>query len=117
MDKNECCFIGHIGSIIRKKKSQLGNPYIWFLVEMEAQKNATSTNNNYHQQINVMCFKKQVIDYMRNVKAHYGNLVIVFGFVSSVKIEVKGKTLISNAVNANEIYIIKTRPYDNEGKE
>ena len=117
MDRNECCFIGHIGSVIKEQKSQLGNPYVWFLVEIEARKNATSTNNNYHQMINIMCFKKQVIDYLKKVNAKQGNMVIIFGFISSVRTEVKGKPFTSNAVNANEIYVIKTRPYDTERKE
>lgn len=118
MDKNVCCFVGRIGSAIKKKTSRTGNPYVWFLVEIGARENATSTTHNQYQLINVMCFKKQVIDYFDKVKAHTGNMVVIFGFVSSVGVESKrGKSLVSNAVNANEIYIVKTRPYDSERKE
>lgn len=114
MDKNECCLIGRINSPIKESKTQTGNPYIWFLLELEAKANATSTENNYHQKLNVMCFKKNVITYIKNVNAHIGNQVIVFGFISSFVTTIKGQQLISNAINGNEIYVIKTRLYQDE---
>lgn len=114
MDKNECCFIGRIGSPIKVSRAQNGNPYLWFLLEIESKATAKSTENNQHQKINIMCFKKPIIDYMQKVNAHLGNLVIVFGFVASFVSEIKGKEMTLNAINANEIYIIKTQLYANE---
>ena len=109
MGKNEVTFVGRIGSTIKKGTTQNGDPYIWFLTEIEAKANSRSTENNYHQLINVMCCKKNVIDYIERVKAHQGNVVIIFGFVSSFTTEIKGKEIVANGINGNEIYIIKTK--------
>ena len=87
---------------------------MWFMVDTEPKANATSTEYNYHQQINTMCFKKKVIDYFKKVNAHQGCLVVVFGFVSSFVFEWRGKTLTTNGLNANEVYIIKTKLYEGE---
>ena len=117
MDRNECTFVGRIGSPIKTKRAKTGDWFMWFKVEMEPRANARSTDNNYHQQINVMCFKKPVIDYFEKVNAREGCLVIIFGFVSSFNFEWRGKSIIANAVNANEAYIIKTKKYDSESNE
>lgn len=110
MDKNECVFIGRIGSKIKKGRTQNGDTYIWLLLQIESAANANSTENNYHQKVHIMCFKKPVIDYLERVEAHTGNRIVIFGFVSSFPDEVKGKAVIVNAINANEIYVIKTKP-------
>ena len=114
MDRNESILVGRVGSKIKEGKTQKGDTYIWFSLEIEAKTNATSTDNNYHQNINIMCFRKPVIDYVKKVNMRIGCTVVVFGFVSSFVYEYKGKTIASNAINGNEIYVVKTRLYGDE---
>lgn len=116
MDKNDCRFVGRVGGAFKVGKTQNGGEYLWFPLEIESRANANSTENNYRQNIHIMCFKKKVIDYLRYVDVRQGSTVIVFGFVSAFPDEVKGKHVIVNAINANEIYVVKTRPYDSERK-
>lgn len=113
-DKNILTLVGRIGSRIKEGKTITGGTYITFQLEIESRANATSTENNYHQLIPIMCFKKNVIDYVRRVNAHYGTMVIVFGFISTYTDELKGNTIKANGVNANEIYCVKTRLYEGE---
>ena len=110
MDRNDCRLVGKIGSVLKEGKTQNGQTYIWFALNIEARSNANSTENNYRQSIHVMCFKKNVVDYLKRVKAHQGNTAIVFGFISSFPDEIKGKAVTVNAINANDIYIAKTKP-------
>ena len=116
MDRNDIRLVGRIGEIIKSGKTQSGGEYIWFPLEIEARANATSTDNNYHQKIHIMCFKKMVIDYLRRVNVKQGNTVVIFGFVSSFPSEIKGKDILVNAINANEIYVVKTRPDGTDNK-
>lgn len=110
MDRNDIRLVGRIGEVIKTGKTQTGGDYIWFPLEIEARANATSTENNQSQKIHIMCFKKAVIDYLRRVKVKQGQTVVIFGFVSAFPTEVKGKSVLFNAINANEIYVVKTKP-------
>lgn len=110
MDRNDCRLVGRVGGRIKIDKTQNGGDYVWFPLEIEAKSNSYSTDNNYHQTIHIMCFKKIIIDYLRRVRIKQGNTVIIFGFVSSFQTEVKGESMYVNAVNANEIYVVKTKP-------
>lgn len=110
MDRNDCRFVGRIGSPIKKDKTQNGDDYMWFLLELESRANATSTENNYRQQINIMCFKGNVIKYLERIHAHQGNTVVIFGFVSAFPTEINGKQIVANGINANEIYVVQTKP-------
>lgn len=110
MDKNEVCFVGRIGSVIKSGTTQNGDKYIWFLLSLESRANARSTDNNYHQKINIMCFRRPVIDYLAKVKATQGNYIVIFGFVSSFPTEINGKEIVANGINANEVYVVKTKP-------
>ena len=112
MDKNQLILQGRIASPFKEGKTQNGDAYIWFLLEVESKANATSTENNYRQTLNIMCFKPKVIEYIKRVKAHQGSVCVIFGFLSAFPNEVRGKSLITNAVNANEILLIQTRPYN-----
>lgn len=109
MDRNELILVGRVGAAMKKSKTVSGGSYLWMPIEIENTQGATSTDNNFHQGINVMCFKPRVIEYLEKVGCRVGSRVIIFGFVSSFKQEVKGQTIVSNAVNANEIYVIKTQ--------
>lgn len=109
MDRNEMILVGRIGSKIKSGKTVNGEPYIWLPVYLENRAGATSTENNFHQGLNIMCYKPNVIKYLEKVKAHQGNTVVIFGFVSSFRHTVKGKDMVLNAINATEIYVVKTK--------
>ena len=110
MDRNDIRLVGRIGERIKTGRTQNGGEYVWFPLEIEARANASSTENNFRQKIHVMCFKKPVIDYLRRVELKQGQGVVIFGFVSAFPSEIKGKSILVNAINANEIYVIKTKP-------
>ena len=108
MDKNIVILQGRIGSVLKESKTQNGGTFMYFGLDIESKANATSTENNYRQTLKIMCFKPKVIEYLKKVKAHTGTPVIVFGFMSSFYDEVHGKQVLVNALNANEVYVIKT---------
>lgn len=112
MDKNDLRLVGKIGYNYKITKAQNGKEYASFAIEVEARSNAQETENNYHQTIHVMCFKPNVVKYLKKVKARQGNNVIVFGFISSYPSEIKGKQIVANGVCATEIYVIKTMSDD-----
>lgn len=109
MDRNNLTLVGRIGNTIKRGKNVSGGEYVWFPLYIENTLGATSVEANYHQGINVMVFKQNVIKYLDKVKAHQGNTVIIFGFVSSFSQEIKGQKIVCNGVNANEVYVVKTR--------
>lgn len=108
-DRNQVILVGRIGGKLVERKAQNGSSYIFFPFSLENRDAADSTDNNYSQDLHIMVFKKPVIDYMRRVKAKSGNRVVVFGFMSAFKTEVNGKTIISNAINAIDVMIVKSR--------
>lgn len=113
MDKNQVILQGRISSLVKQGKTQTGGEFLYFGLNIEAKANASSTDNNYHQTLKVMCFKPKVIKYLQDLKVHSGMHCIVFGFVSSFMDEIKGKQMLMNAINANEVFIIQTKPYNN----
>jgi hypothetical protein len=112
MDRNDCRFVGIIGERMKKGKTVNGEPYMYFDMNITSKYNANSTENNYEQNIPIMVFKPAVIKYLEKLKVHVGTPVIVFGFMSSFYDEVHGKQVLVNAVNANEVLCIQTRPYN-----
>lgn len=109
MDRNLMILVGRIGNVIKNGKTVNGQPYIWMPITLENKDGMTSTDYNYHQNFNIMCYKPAVIKYLEKVNARTGNTVIVFGFVSSFKQTINGKDIVANAVNANEVYVVKTK--------
>lgn len=109
MDRNQITIVGRIGNRIKKAKTVNGDDYIWMPIYIENRAASDSTENNQTQGINVMCYKPQVIKYLERVKAHAGNTVVVFGFVSAFKTEINGKEIVAHAINGNEIYVVKTK--------
>ena len=109
MDINSCTFVGKIGSNIKKGKTQNGESYVGFLLRCEPPANANSSRNNQSQMISIRCFKPKVIKYLENVGAKMNDNVVVLGFVSSYSAEVRGKSLVANSINANQIFIVKLR--------
>lgn len=109
MDRNQITIIGRIGNRIKKAKTVNGATYVWMPIVLENRSASDSTDYNYFQNINVMCYKAPVIKYLERVKAHTGNTVIIFGFVSAFKTEINGKEIVAHAINANEIYVVKTK--------
>ena len=114
MDKNIVVLQGRVGSVVKDGKTQSGSPFLYFGMDIESRSNANSTENNYRQTLKIMCFKPKVTDYLKRLKVHSGMPCIVFGFMSSFMDEVKGKSILVNALNANEVYIIQTRPYNED---
>lgn len=112
MDRNDCRFVGRIGDRHKDGRTVNGDKYMYFELSIESKFNANSTENNYSQSIPIMVFKPKVIDYLKKLKVHTGTPVVVFGFVSTYTDELKGITLKNNGINANEVYIIQTRPYN-----
>ena len=113
-DFNNCYFLGRIASSIKRGKTLNGEPFIAFLLNCEPTANANSSENNRNQYISIRCFKPKVIKYVEKVGAHRYSPVCVIGFVSSYQDEVKGKRITANSVNANQILVIQTRPYDTD---
>ena len=101
--KNENVYVGRIASPIKYRKSSNGQEYAWFALEISDPNNAYSTENNRHQQLNIMCFKKRWVDYLKYVKAHENNIAIIFGFSSSFPDEIKGKQINVNAFNVSKL--------------
>ncbi len=115
-DFNNCYFLGHIASNIKKGKTQNGEPFMAFLLNCEPAANANSSENNRNQYISIRTFKPKVIKYLESVGAKMNDPCVVIGFVSSYTTEVKGKRLTANSINGNQVLIVKTRPYTNENK-
>lgn len=114
MDKNIVILQGRIGSVLKEGKTQTGGSFMYFGLDVESKANAYSTENNYRQTLKIMVFKPKVIQYLRKIKAHTGIPCIVFGFMSSFYDEIKGKSVLVNALNANEVLCIQTRAYTND---
>jgi len=114
VDKNLVILQGRIGSVLKEGKTQNGGTFVYFGLDVESKSNATSTENNYRQTLKIMVFKPKVIEYLKKIKAHSGTPCIVFGFMSSFYDEVHGKSVLVNALNANEVLCIQTRPYSND---
>lgn len=114
MDKNIVILQGRIGSVLKEGKTQNGGSFMYFGLDIESKANANSTENNYRQTLKIMCFKPKVVEYLKKIKAHTGTPCIVFGFMSSFYDEVHGKSVLVNALNANEVLCIQTRPYNND---
>lgn len=109
MNKNQCTFVGRIASVIKHAKTQNGDDYIWFMLDINAKENANSAKANYYQKINILCFKKNIIKYLERIDAKSGNLVVVFGFVNTFTSNIKGQDVVSNGINANEVYVVKLK--------
>lgn len=112
MDRNDCRFVGHVGDRRKEGITINGEPYMYFEMAIESKFNANTSENNYRQSIPIMVFKKPVINYLKRLSIHQGMPIIVFGFVSTYTDELKGITLKSNGINASEVYVIQTRPYE-----
>lgn len=108
-DKNFLTLVGRMGDAFKEGKTKTGGSYIYFSLELQAKQTQNSTENNQFQTLHVMVFRKPVIDYLKRVKAHSGNVCVVFGFVSAFKDTVKGKDVVVNAINGSEVYIVKTK--------
>lgn len=106
-NRNQLTLVGRIGDAIKEGKSKNGTTYMYFALEIY--QNINSTQNNQYQTLHVMVFNKKVIDYLRKVDVHAGNFCVVFGFISSFKYIKNGREMFVNAVNGDEVFIIKTK--------
>lgn len=98
---NHITLCGRVGSSYKDGRSKSGNDYIAFAMEIE-------TRTEFRSVVHILCFNKDVIDYLRRLKVHEGTPIIVFGGVSSWASEIKGQRIIQNGVFAERIYVIKT---------
>ena len=108
-DFNFLLLIGRIGAAMKEATASNGSKYLYFSIEIQSKQTATSVERNQYQTLHVMVFRKPVMDYLHKVKAHQGNTVIVKGYVSAFPNTVNGKDLITNAITASEVYIVKTK--------
>lgn len=108
-DFNMLFLIGHIGAAMKEGTASNGSKYLYFSIEIQSKQTATSVERNQYQTLHVMVFKKNVIEYLRKVGAKQGNTVIVKGYISAFPNTVNGKDLITNAITASEVYIVKTK--------
>ena len=110
MDRNQVILVGKIGGKLVERKTQTGSTFVFFPFALENKEAASDPiEANYRQDLHIMVFRKYVIDYLKKVGAKAGNRCCIFGFMSSFKTEINGKTIISNALNATDVFIIKTR--------
>lgn len=107
MDRNEIILVGKCSYKYKEGKSVNGEPYLWF--PMNVENKANTTENNFHQGLNIMVFKPNVINYLKKVGLRPGNHVVVFGFIAAFKQEIKGKAVVSHAINGVDVYVTKTR--------
>lgn len=107
--RNDVILVGRIGQRLKYALSSSGNEYAYFAMEIENQTHSSEWSSEYNQILHIMCFKRNVVKYMKAVNAHPGNIVVVFGYCSSFSSEIKGKELLQNAINATEIYVVKTK--------
>jgi len=108
MRKNECIILGQVQKI-KKKKTKDNEDYAYILMEIEPR-----SSDEFVNKVNVMVFKQNIIKYLENIKAHRGSSAIVFGFITSHPIIIKGQEVMVNSVVADTLYVIQTRPYGNE---
>ena len=109
-DFNMLFLIGHIGAAMKEGTASNGSKYLYFSIEIQSKQTATSVERNQYQTLHVMVFKKNIIDYLRKVGAKQGNTVIVKGYISAFPNTVNGKDLITNAITASEVYVVKVKP-------
>lgn len=106
--KNIVFLVGQIVSTYKYGKSQNGNEYVSFVLLITQKADAHTTERQASNTVSVMCFKPNVIKYLKEVGVKYGSNVVINGFVSSYKKEIKGKEIVINTVTATDIYAITT---------
>ena len=107
--RNEVILVGRIGKNLKFAMSQSGNEYAYFTLEVENQTHQGEWDKEYYQSLHIMCFKRPVVKYLKDVGARSGNIVVIFGYASSYKSEIKGKELLQNSINATEVFVVKTK--------
>ena len=107
--RNEVILVGRIGRVMKFAMSQSGNEYVYFALEVENQTHQGEWEKEYHQTLHIMCFKRPVVKYLKDVGAKQGNIVVLFGYASSFMSEIKGKDVLQNSINATEIFVVKTK--------
>lgn len=108
-DFNLLILIGRIGAAMKEGTAKNGSRYLYFSIEIQSKQTANSIERNQHQTLHVMVFRKPVIDYLRRVRAHQGNTVVVKGYIAAFPDTVNGKDVVVNAINGVECYVIKTK--------
>jgi hypothetical protein len=108
-DFNQLILIGRMGAAMKEGTAKNGTKYLYFAIEIQSKQSANSIERNQYQTLHVMVFRKPVIDYLRRVRAHQGNAVVVKGYITAFPDTVNGKDVVVNAINGVECYVIKTK--------
>lgn len=101
---------GVVNGKVKYSHTVNGDEFAWFPVRIENRLGATSTESNYHQDLGIMVFNKKLIDYMKAVEMKRNDLVVVFGFLSAYKHEVKGTDVTGHGINATQVFVVKKKP-------
>lgn len=110
MDRNQVTLVGQIAGKLVERKAKNGSTFVFFPLSLENRDAAADPiEANFRQDLHIMVFRKPLLDYLKRVNARAGNRIAVFGFMSAFKAEVNGKTIISNAINATDVVVAKTR--------
>lgn len=115
--ENRFYLAGVIKSKIKVSTTVNGDKYLWFALAVENKLGVKSTDNNYHQDIGIMIFDKKVIEYTEKVGMKRNDFVVVFGFLSAFKHEVKGEEFTGHGVNATQVFVVKTKEDKKQAKE
>lgn len=109
LGRNICFLSGQIAAPLKFGHAQNGNEYVSFVLEVQTKENADVAEHQSDNKVSVMCFKSNIIKYIKEIGIGFATHVCLLGFVSSYRKEVKGKVLIINTVNATDLYAIKTK--------
>ena len=117
LGKNVVFLVGQVCSTYKFGRTQNdGKEYVSFVVNIKSKGDSSATEAMATTHVSVMCFKSNVIKYLRDVGVKYGSNVVIYGFVSSYRKEIKSKTVTLNTVTATDIYAIKS-PYEQNKEE
>ena len=110
--ENRFYMAGRVSSDIKFAKTVNGENYVWFALSIENKLAHNSTENNKFQDIGIMVFTKNLIDYIKRVNLKRNDLCVVFGWVSAFRHQVKGKDITGHGINATQVFAVKTKAED-----
>lgn len=112
IDKNIVLLDGIIGDGYGYGKTQEGKEFATFCLILNnnlKEYTDSTSKRHYETYIRIFVYEKRLVEYLKDVGAHRGNRVSVFGRLSSCKNERKGITFMTLNVVCRDIEIIKTK--------
>lgn len=109
LGKNICFLSGQIAAPLKFGKAQNGNEYVSFVLEVQTKEDADVNEFQSNNKVSVMCFKSNIIKYIKEMGIGFATHVVLIGFISAYKKEIKGKLMVINTVTATDLYAIKTK--------